>query len=93
MRARETKPELRSLWDAMYTEADALAERGQGRRAYRLFLQAAEEGDAVSALRVGTDLTDGSGVKRDVGAGLRWLRVARRLGAAGAANNIACTYA
>lgn len=47
----------------------------------------------MSALRVGTDLTDGSGVKRDVVEGLRWLRVSRRLDATAAANNIACTYA
>ncbi len=77
----------------LYTRADALMDAGERRHAFGLLLRGAEAGDLTCADRLGICFTDGEGTRRDVDAGLRWLRWAHRRGSSIAATNIAITYA
>src|SRR4051794_26659263 len=66
--------------DALYAEADALEDRGQHRRAFRLFLRGAEAGSGGCADRVGTCYGAGTGTRRSPSEALRWHRIAYRRG-------------
>jgi TPR repeat protein len=67
--------ELEALW----TKANALEERGEVRKAFRLYLRCAVGGHAHSAACVSACYTAGAGTRRDLHQALRWTKVAIRL--------------
>lgn len=77
--------------DALFAEADALEERGERRKAFRLFLRGALHGCMYCAMRLGSCYAAGRGTRRDPAEALRWDRIARRRGAP--AYNLAVEYA
>ena len=79
--------------EAIYTEADALEERGERRKAFVLFLRGARAGSADCAGRVASHYASGQGVRRNIVESLRWDRLALRRGHWLSAYNIAQTYA
>src|SRR5690554_5918349 len=84
-RGRATSAEL----EALLEEADALEERGERRRAFRLFLAGALAGSGDCAMRVSCCYAAGEGTRRDLEEALRWSRVARRRNAPSSAYNLA----
>jgi TPR repeat protein len=81
---------------AQATDPYALAteewRRGRLRRAFRLFLSAAEDGNRLAFETVGSFYDDGVGTKVDKDAALHWYRRAYRHGSFVAPNNIGVIY-
>ena len=62
------------------------------RSAFRLTLAAAKLGNASAQINVGNYYDDGTGVRRNHSAALRWYKLAYRRGDSGAAHNIGCVW-
>jgi TPR repeat protein len=78
--------------ETLFIRADHEWNRGNLRPAFRLFLQAAKNGDRASQLNVGYFYDKGLGTRRDLTAALYWYKRAYRSGDASAANNIGTTW-
>lgn len=65
--------------NALYAKAVALEERGEVRKAFRLYQRGAAAGHSASAARVSCCYSAGSGKRRDLHQALRWTKVAIRL--------------
>jgi len=75
-----------------YARATEEWRRGRLRRAFRLFLSAAENGNRLAFETVGYFYDDGVGTKVDKDAALHWYRRAYRHGSFVAPNNIGVIY-
>lgn len=78
---------------ALFNQANALQDRGELRKAFRLFLRGAEAGDADFAAHVSSCYLSGSGTRRDLHEALRWSKVASRGGRPEYQSNLAIDYA
>jgi hypothetical protein len=78
--------------ERMFFEADALADAGHYREAFRLFHKAARAGHRSSWLNVGYCFDVGRGVRRSRERALFWYRKAAKKGDGSAANNIGTVY-
>lgn len=76
----------------LFIKADAAWDRGDLRRAFQLFLCAAESGDSPSQLNVGYFFDRGLHVKKDKTKAMHWYYQAYRQSDASAANNIATLH-
>jgi TPR repeat protein len=78
--------------DRLFRTANAAWDRGDLKRAFGLFLQAAKAGDPSSQLDLGYFFDTGLYVERDKQKALHWYHKAYCQGDAGAANNIATVH-
>jgi TPR repeat protein len=76
----------------LFIEANAAWDRGALRRAFELFLRAAQMGDKSSQLDLGYFFDQGLSVKKNMKQALRWYHRAYSQGDACGANNIATVY-
>lgn len=76
----------------LFVEADAAWDQGDMRRAFELFLRAAESGDAASQLDLGYFFDYGLHGKQDKQKAMYWYYQAYRQGDAAGANNIATLH-
>ncbi len=74
--------------DVLFERADHAWNRGNLSAAFRLFLEAAKDGDNAAKLNVGYFYDQGLGTQQDLAAALYWYKKAYRSGDASAANNI-----
>jgi TPR repeat protein len=75
-----------------FVEASTAWDNGDLRRAFQLFVRAAESGDSSSQLALGYFHDYGLYVKKDKKKAMQWYYQAYRQGDAGAANNIATVH-
>jgi TPR repeat protein len=78
--------------DKLFVKANTAWDRGDLRRAFELFLCAAESGDSSSQLDLGYFFDRGLHVKKDKKKAMHWYYQAYRQGDAAAANNIATLH-
>ncbi|HEX9724115.1 MAG TPA: tetratricopeptide repeat protein [Vicinamibacteria bacterium] len=74
--------------DDRFFRADAYRDKGDLKRAFRIFLAAAKDGDVSSQVNVGYFYDEGLGVKANPGKARCWYMRAYRRGDAAAATNI-----
>jgi TPR repeat protein len=78
--------------DEFFVLAAKEEDKGNMRKAVRLYLAGAEAGDSGCQLNLGNLYDEGSGVRRDRDAALYWYKRAYRQGHASAAHNIGVTW-
>jgi len=76
----------------LFTEANTAWDNGDLRKAFTLFLRAAELGDKASQVDLGYFFDNGLSVKKNKKKALEWYHNAYQQGDAGAANNIGTVY-
>jgi TPR repeat protein len=86
-----SKPHSHPGQSRFYRAADFL-ERGDARRAFRLFLAGAKAGDPDCQLNLGWLYDSGQGVRKNRKRALHWYRLAYGKGSASAANNIGTIF-
>src|SRR5579864_5798565 len=86
--ANRGKRPRKSKTDELFTRADKLADEGNIKSAFRLFLAAAKAGDSSCQINLGNFYDQGTGVRRNRSAAMYWYKRAYRRGEPCAAHNI-----
>jgi tetratricopeptide (TPR) repeat protein len=86
-KSSEKRPR-KSKTDDLFMRADKLADEGDLKSAFRLFLAAAKAGDSSCQINLGNFYDDGKGVRRNRSAAMFWYKRAYRRGESSAAHNI-----
>jgi TPR repeat protein len=87
VKSSEKRPR-KSKTDDLFMRADKLADEGDLKSAFRLFLAAAKAGDSSCQINLGNFYDDGKGVRRNRSAAMFWYKRAYRRGESSAAHNI-----